>query len=75
MTTTYKIRTKSYENIRPNKHNESPKSKHAQPEATYGRAANIKTKGKKECIGNQTLSNTKTTNKRDWKKDVKVLFH
>ena len=44
-TTTYKIRTKYYENIRPNKHNESPKSKHAQPDATYGRAANTKTKG------------------------------
>jgi hypothetical protein len=40
VTTKYKIPTKNYVNIRPNKHNESPKSKHAQPESTYGIAAN-----------------------------------
>jgi len=53
VTTKYQIRTKYYVNIRPNKNNESTKSKHAQPDATYGRAANTKTKGEqKECIEN-----------------------
>ena len=48
VTTKYKILTKNYVNIRPNKYNESPKSKHAQPEATYGRAANTKKRVKKK---------------------------
>jgi hypothetical protein len=39
VTTKYKIPTKNYVNIRPNKHNESPKSKHAQPDSTYGKNA------------------------------------
>ena len=29
-------------------YNESPKSKHAQPEATYGRKGNTNTKGEKK---------------------------
>ena len=36
------MRTKYSVNIRPNKNNESTKSTHAQPEATYGRAAKEK---------------------------------
>jgi len=44
VTTKYKIPTKNYVNIRPHKHNESPKSKHAQPEATYFVTANTETK-------------------------------
>ena len=39
--------TKNYVNIRPNNNNENPKSKHANLEPTYARAANTKTKGEK----------------------------
>ena len=46
--TKYKIPTKYYVNIRPNKHNESPKSNLAQPEATYGMSANTEKRRRKQ---------------------------
>jgi len=47
VTTKYKIPTKYHGHIRSNKYYESPESKHSQPEATYGRASDTKTKGEK----------------------------
>jgi hypothetical protein len=56
-TTKYKIPAKN-QIIRPNKYNESSKSKHAQFEAAYDRSANTKTKGKnKQCIPCYNLQN------------------
>jgi len=75
VTTKYKIPTKNYVNIRPNKNNESSKSKHAQPEATWGRAANTKTQGEKIIHRKPMLEQHETTNKRDWKKGFRVLFY
>ena len=50
VTAKYKIPTKSYVNFRRNNYNESPKSKHAKLEATYGRTANKNTKGEKKTM-------------------------
>jgi hypothetical protein len=51
VTTKYKIPTKYHGHIRSNKHNESPKSKHAQSEAhTVGQPTQRQKEKKNQCI-------------------------